>query len=228
MVTVNLIGGLGNNLFQIAATIGYAEQHGLQFYFPPQKYFKNLPTKENSEDIVYKEKSFSYDEIPYYPSVCLSGYFQSEKYFSHCRKKILKVVGFSKQKVIKISIHVRRGDYLQTECHPVVTLDYLNSAINYFKLKGFKDKDFLIFTDDKVWCKENFPTFEIAKGNELEDLESMSRCVHNIISNSSYSWWAAWVNDNKFKEVIAPKIWFSGSKSDIDLKDLLPIKWIKL
>lgn len=227
MVTCKLYGGLGNQLFQMAAVMGYAKKHNLKYYFPLRKYLKELPTRKIFELNTYKEKAFNYNEIPPFTSVCLDGYFQSEKYFDNAREEILEAVGFDNKPLNKISIHVRRGDYLQTDCHPAVTLDYLNASIGYFKLRGYKDEDFLIFTDDKEWCSANFP-FKIANGNELQDLELMSQCEHNIIANSSYSWWGAWLNQNANKIVISPKIWFSGRKANLNTSDLYCKNWIKL
>lgn len=227
MVTAKLIGGLGNNLFQMAAVIGYAKKHNLKYYFPVRKYLTHLPTRKPFETFTYKEKSFSYNEIPYHTSLVLNGYFQSEKYFDNAREEILEAVGFDNKPINKISIHVRRGDYLQTDCHPPVTLDYLNAAIGYFKLRGYKDDDFLIFTDDKEWCSANFP-FKIANGNELQDLELMSLCEHNIIANSSYSYWGQYLNQNPNKIVIAPEVWFGGRKSNLNTKDLYMDSWIVL
>ncbi len=216
MVSIKFVGRLGNNMFQKATVIGYAIKNGMDYNF---KQDLNYP--------IYKEPCFEYKEVPYFDNICLSGYFQSEKYFSHCRGEILEYFNFNSEPIDKVSIHVRRGDYVNIECHPVVTLEYLNEAIQRFKNVGYKDRDFLIFTDDRTWCGEHFP-FEIAEGNELEDMELMSRCEHNIISNSSFSWWAAWLNQNPNKVVIAPKLWFAGSKSDVNVSDLYCAEWIVL
>ena len=213
MVSCKFIGRLGNQMFQKAAAIGLAYKNNDTYTFEEN----NFP--------IFTERGFHFQDIKYSGDICLSGYFQSEKYFKHCRQKILDYFNFNAEPLKRVSIHVRRGDYLNVECHPVVTLEYLNKAINHFKNIGYNDKDFLMFTDDKEWCRANFP-FEISNGNELEDIELMSRCEHNIISNSSFSFWGSWLNRNPNKIVIAPKIWFAGSKENIDTSDLYCENWI--
>lgn len=215
MVNCKFIGRLGNQMFQKAATIGYAIQHGVGYTF------------EDTSFPIYKEPCFEYREIPYMNNLCLSGYFQSEKYFNHCKEEILEYFTskWNREPLKKVSIHVRRGDYVNIECHPVVSIEYLNKAIEIFKKMGYKDDDFLVFTDDKNWCSSNLP-YEIADGNELEDMELMSRCAHNIISNSSFSWWGAYLNRNKDKIVVAPKLWFSGSKANVNVSDIYCEGWI--
>ena len=216
MVGVRFIGRLGNNMFQRSAVIGYARKYNVGYTF-----------SQDMDYPIYKEKCFEYTEIPYFNNVKLSGYFQSEKYFNHCKEEIIDYFtkDWNRTPINKISIHVRRGDYCNIECHPVVTIEYLNEAIQIFKDKGYTDKDFLVFTDDKTWCRDNLP-YEIAEGNELEDLELMSRCEHHIISNSSFSYWGAYLGVNKSKVVIAPKLWFAGSKKDINVSDLYCQGWI--
>lgn len=215
MVSISFIGRLGNQMFQKAAVIGYSIKHGMGYTFKET----NFP--------IFKERGFHYTEIPYQNNVKLSGYFQSAKYFSHCKQDIVEYFtnGWNRKQINKVSIHVRRGDYCNIECHPVVSINYLSKAIQLFKDKGFTDNDFLVFTDDKNWCRSNLP-YEIADGNELEDMELMSRCEHHIISNSSFSWWSAFLGVNKDRIVVAPKLWFSGSKKDINTNDLYCSGWI--
>jgi len=214
MVSCKFVGRLGNQYFQKAAVIGYALKHNMGYTFSQEM---NYP--------IYKEPCFEYQEIPYMNNLYLSGYFQSEKYFSHCKSEIIDYFtkDWNREPINKISIHVRRGDYCNIECHPVVTMDYLNEAIKIFKDKGHND--FLVFTDDKQWCRDNLP-YDIADGNELEDLELMARCEHHIISNSSFSWWGAYTGVNPNKTVIAPKKWFAGSKENINVSDIYCKGWI--
>jgi hypothetical protein len=101
-------------------------------------------------------------------------------------------------------------------------------------MKGVKkvgmDKKFLIFSDDIQWCKQNFPEMKnfvyIEGQKDYEDFLLMSLCNHNIICNSSFSWWAAWINQNSNKIVIAPKKWFGPAYSHFDTKDLYCDGWI--
>jgi|TARA_Y100000310_G_scaffold169451_2_gene169510 predicted SnoaL-like aldol condensation-catalyzing enzyme len=215
MISTKFVGRLGNQMFQKAAVIGYGIKHNVGWTFKDT----NFP--------IYKEPCFEYVEIPFKNNLCLSGYFQSDKYFNHCKEEIIEYFteGWNREPIDKISIHVRRGDYVNIECHPVVTMEYLNEAIQVFKNKGYTDNDFLVFTDDKAWCSVNLP-YPISSGDELEDLELMSRCEHHIISNSSYSWWGATLGVNKDRVVVAPSKWFAGSKEDVDVSDIYCDGWI--
>lgn len=107
-----------------------------------------------------------------------------------------------------VSIHVRRGDYVKhSQFVQLWDTDYYVRA-----MEQFPGARFLIFSDDKPWCREHFqgPHFEFAWGrDEIEDLNLMASCRHNIIANSSFSWWAAYLNQNPNKQVIYPKAWHS-------------------
>jgi hypothetical protein len=127
------------------------------------------------------------------------------------------------------SIHVRRGDYLGLQNHhPIQPIEYYQKAIN---LIG-EDKHFLIFSDDIKWCEENFSflnnkTF-VSDNLDYEDLYLMSMCNNNILANSTFSWWGAWMNQNENKQVIIPSKWFGISNSHLNTNDLYCDKWIKL
>lgn len=191
---------------------------------------------------IYTEPNFHYDEIPVYVSkedYILYGYFQTEKYFIKYRNKILDY--FKPTEEIKeylkkydsllegntCSVHVRRGDYLRfPNDHPTLSNDYYNNSFKNMK-KGTK---FIVFSDDINWCKENLKGDNLTYIDEKDDyinLLLMSLCKHNIIANSSFSWWGAWLNKNKNKTVIAPKEWF-GVNKNLNTKDLIPSKWITI
>lgn len=191
---------------------------------------------------VYNEPTFNFSEIPNVEGdIYLSGYFQTEKYFKEYSKEIRELFSFSEEYKNSIkekykdllegetcSIHVRRGDYLKLlDSHPV-------QSVNYF-MKGVRempeDSKFLIFSDDIDWCKKNFPDvpekFIFIEGNpDYEDLLLMSLCKNNIIANSSFSWWAAWFNENVNKKVIAPSKWFGTANSNNNTVDLYCENWI--
>lgn len=222
-ITVKMQGRLGNNLFQFAAAYALALRNNDRLI--------NFEHVENYP--IYKEPCFEYKEIPYQKDIFLSGYFQSEKYFIDFKDEVITTIkeqlGFNISKPNnKISIHIRRGDYVGNECHPHITLEYINSAINYFKELGYNDKDFIVFTDDVRWCRVNLPYPISINRTAREDMELMSCCEHNIIANSSFSWWGAWLNQNPNKIVIAPKIWFGGRKANLNTKDLYCKTWIVL
>ena len=192
------------------------------------------------------EFPFDFVKLKFKDKTRYSGFFQSENYFIHNRNYILNL--FEPNDVIKkyiidkysnvlnhktCSIHVRRGDYLKSqETHPVQSLQYFESAI--FTIKEI-DK-YLVFSDDIKWCKENFigdKFLFIEEDRDYIELFLMSQCNHNIIANSSFSWWGAWLNKNENKIVVAPSKWF-GENSEyikqegINDKDILPKSWIKI
>lgn len=242
MVTTTLIGRLGNQMFEIAAAYAHSLRTGTNFYCPKKSqapqiwptYFNHLPVlpANTSARHVYKEKSHSYTEIPLeLTNVRLEGYFQSEKYFCNYRQQIIDLFGLPWElKKGWVSIHVRRTDYLQfSNQFPVITKEYILSAIDY--LSKFGSYNFLFYSDDIKWCRETFGTFPVHfsnGGQPLNELASMSCCEHNIIANSSFSWWAAWLNQNPEKVVIAPRTWFGPGNAHLDTKDLCPDKWIRL
>lgn len=173
-------------------------------------------------------------------SFYVDGFFQSEKYFVHNRKELLEWFKIPEQIKEKIelkysellkqrttSIHVRRGDYLRfPNHHPVQTIEYYNKSIEY--LKGDTDL-FIVFSDDIEWCKEYIKADNIIYVEDEKDyieIYLMSLCDNNIISNSSFSWWGAWLNRNENKIVIGPKIWF-GPEIQNNTNDILPEKWVK-
>lgn len=184
---------------------------------------------------VYHEQDFKF--IPEVFSIsdntAIEGYFQSYKYFKEFEQEILKDFTFNSfilNKCIKkiseynnsVSIHVRRGDYVKHPGYWTVTPEYIQETLNYFTDQEYT---FLIFSDDIDWCKQVFPEGVVfIEGNsQFEDLCLMSLCDHNIISNSTFSWWGAYLNKNKNKKIIAPSNWFIPSKP---LTDLYPNNWI--
>lgn len=150
-------------------------------------------------------------------------YFQDTKYFEKYEKEIRQLfsegIGFLQQ----VSIHVRRGDYVGNPFHINLSeTDYYDRAIEMFP-----HDNFLVFSDDIEWCKKKWgdnPRFQIMEGDEIEDFNLMASCKHNIISNSTYSWWAAFLNPNNVKKVICPKQWFHDGKERISI----PKEWLKI
>jgi hypothetical protein len=183
------------------------------------------------------------------PNTYLVGYWQSEKYFSDIENILRKdftlkqsieslepEISKAINKTNSISIHVRRTDYITnvkvSNVHGTCNLSYYKNCINYFS-ERVENPHFFIFSDNLLWAKENlklnFPHTFVGnqqRKKDHEDLYLMSICKHNIIANSSFSWWSAWLNSNPRKIVCAPKIWFR--KQDLDTSDLLPKKWMRL
>lgn len=178
----------------------------------------------------------------------LTGYWQSEKYFKSIEPLIrqdfifkhpmsaenIKVANEIKNSN-SVSIHIRRGDYINNTVtlatHGLCSLDYYNASIKHISEK-VEQPEFFIFSDDIAWVKDNlkidFPIHYVEHnyGSEsYNDMRLMCLCKHNIIANSSFSWWGAWLNQNSNKIVIAPKRWFNKAN---DTKDLIPAEWIML
>jgi len=251
MITFNSLGKLGrlgNQLFQIASTIGIAEKNGIKYTLPNWSYshfFKNqIPLNVINDLEVINEINFHYNEIMLQDKTKnydLSGYFQSEKYFKESSDLILETFSLkdeihnelkSKYSTIlnnSCSIHVRRGDYVHLQgYHPVQPLDYYIESIKTIYGDNIENINFLIFSDDIEWCKSNIilpNTFHIEGNPDILDLFLMSMCNNNIITNSSFSWWSAWLNMNPQKIIVAPKKWF-GEYKDCNTKDLIPNNWI--
>ena len=178
------------------------------------------------------------------------GYFQSEKYFSAHRKRILDELSFSKtssstlkmykkliqSSPISVALHVRRGDYISNSnanaIHGFCGAEYYWNSIEFLK-KHNREVQFFIFSDDIEWCKASFKgtDFSFIESAELQDSDEiylMSICNHNIISNSSFSWWGAWLNNNKNKTIIAPKKWFVDDDTESYAGDIVPKEWLRL
>jgi len=173
-----------------------------------------------------QDYSFSEDNIVTKTNLFIIGYWQNEKYFKNIEKTIMKDFRFQdsivnsnseyKQKILKsnsISLHIRRGDYLSCEVQnlEVCPLEYYYKAVKKIS-KKIRSPHFFVFSDDINWIKKNlridFPVFFV-ENNENYQEYLMSCCKHNIIANSSFSWWGAWLNKNDQKIVIAPKKWFA-------------------
>jgi hypothetical protein len=258
IISTRLMGGLGNMMFQIATAHSISIRDNKKMICDtkdmliPHKsytfYLENIFKKISFSDTLMNqslvgEGGFHYSPIPKIDgNVKLVGYFQSEKYFMNYKTEILKLFEINdttknylleKYGVIinqdTCSIHIRRGDYLGLPTHhPTQSIDYYKNAI---QIVGEK-KHFLVFSDDIEWCKENFnflnnKTF-ISDNKDYEDLYLMSLCKNNIIANSTFSWWGAWLNKNENKKVIIPSKWFGVYNSHLNTNDLYCDKWIKL
>ncbi len=217
------------------------------FYKKPSKNFSRIKTflKLN---YYFNEKQFNYDPSLFEinaNTVFLDGYFQSEKYFKKYETEIrsdFQIITTLKEATIQIldklkhengiAIHIRRGDYLEHDIHNTNKDIYYKEAMKYMESK-VKNPVYYLFSDDMNWVKENFKTnfeavyidFNDATTN-YEDLKLMSNCKHNIIANSSFSWWGAWLNNNPNKIVIAPKKWFNDEIHNYE--DVVPNKWVKI
>lgn len=255
LIYPKFIGRLGNNLFQIAACIGYAKKHNVGWGIKKgyvergfgvhqlDKFFPHLPLCEESFRR-YAEPNFFHTEIPFQPQgVEIVGFWQSLKYFENAQEEVSKafdLIIYDEMMEGHISIHIRRGDYASNPDHfPPVTTEYLNMALEILQRKGVDTHFIDVFSDDIQWCKENLARelngpshhFYFHTGNEYQDLCMMASCSHNIIANSSFSWWGAFLNPNPDKIVISPSHdnWF-GPKNGVrdQTQDLIPNDWIQI
>ncbi|KKN72160.1 hypothetical protein LCGC14_0413720 [marine sediment metagenome] len=232
-------GQLGNQLFQISSVIGSALYHNDDWILPKWLYFNyfNIPANYFSNEIhinrIHNELCFHYAGIPSFKGevVSLSGYYQASKYWQDYANVVLKLLMPKRLGSYKdyTAIHVRRTDYLiHTECYSILDMH------NYYEkaMMACPSKNYLIFSDDLDWCKKHFVGNEFSFSEERHpaiDLGNMIGCKNNIIANSSFSWWAAWLNKTPDKKIVAPVTWF-GPKLSLthDTKDLLPKEWIKV
>lgn len=244
-ISISLTGGIGNNMFQIGAVLGYSLKHGIDYCIPntivnphqsdPVQYkfpgIKYCDDKMKGDILTHCELSFSYTEIPKYDfeDILLIGYFQSFKYLNGYREEILKAFGFDGIETIPdtCSLHFRSGDFKQfSDFHPIITREYVALALGNMWFRGIKK--FIVFSDDIPEIKQMINTFgwfkdldfEYSEGRSaIEDLRLMASCSSQICANSTFSSWAAYINPNPNKIVIQPKKWF-GESVKHDTSDL--------
>lgn len=286
ILSCKLMGGLGNQLFQIFATISLALSTGKIFLFPYSdtlttgitrrtywySLLNNLFTHttwsrtETDNPRIFSlpqigEKGFEHDELVAIHvnleknPACLYGYFQSYKYFEKHYETIIQLIGLrAKQEDIRgkttllngignrtVSLHFRLGDYVSKQSHyPIMSIKYYMGALHHIIDKlgsetfrviyfGEKEDEPTIKICIQILTKK-FPYLEFVKADLDEDWEQMllmSTCTHNIIANSSFSWWGAYFNANPDKIVCYPSMWF-GPALHHNTKDLCPPSWIQI
>jgi hypothetical protein len=241
-------GRLGNQLFQYAFMFSLSKENNYQMCLPSSNsnFYKNYDLyfesnsffdcfesnvslcQKNITQNKFKEKSFDYDiNFPNYIDNCdYSGYYQSYKYFKKYKKELIESLKFKQKNIIKseldyskiVSIHIRRGDYVNNKTHETFSFEFLNTS-----KKHFDNKKYLVFSDDIEWCKKmNIGDYYAENNNDCLDLYQMTLCKSSIIANSSFSWWGAYLSEKE--KVIAPKKWFNNKNVD----DLYCDDWIKL
>jgi len=199
----------------------------------------------------FTEQSYGY--MPEFISICppvyIDGYWQSYRYFETVAETIRKELtlaheptGLNKEladnigETHSVSIHIRRGDYINNpvaqRMHGFVGIQYYQAAINQVK-KQLESPHFFIFSDDIVWAKENLTfsdpvTFvdHNSGATSFEDMRLMSYCSQHLIANSSFSWWAAWLNPSDNKIVYFPENWFVSSSNNVS--SLCPPDWVSI
>ena len=275
-VVVNLMGGLGNQMFQYAIGKKISLEHNKELIldrtfllrrdldithrnfdldifninnkivenFVVTNDYKVLDEPFNAPDMTNSIKSINTNE-----NIYVSGFFQKEYYFKDIRTQILKDFNISIQdddiKKLEsdilssnsICINVRRGDYVTNQntnnFHGFHGVEYISKSISEIT-KKIKNPMFYIFSDDIDWCVNNlkidYPHFFVDhtyKGNKFSSyLKLMSSCKNFIIPNSTFAWWATWLNQNEEKIVYVPNNWFNVNYMNTD--GLIPLNWNKL
>lgn len=274
MITVNLKGGLGNQMFQYAYgralsirnndrlrlvrteksgdvgrvfSLTHFDIYGEIGHIAQVGFLSRLLSTLNQKILRRFYVGFEPHLMNLQGNIYLDGYFQSEKYFvkeaAVIRRELTLKHQLSEEAahlqndiVIQehsVSLHVRRGDYVN---HPefggIADREYYSRALSEMR-RLLENPKIYVFSDDIDWCRENLSLPEGAayvSNNSLKDYEEMalmSTCKHQIIANSTFSWWAAWLNNNPTKIVIAPKIW-SHKHNDDWYRDIIPDKWLRL
>lgn len=209
-----------------------------------------IGTIQSPSYFIEREIGFNKSVLRIKDNSYLSGYWQSYLYFQDIPDILrndfsfpdihdinLKSLVSKIDKENSVSIHIRRGDFISNSpknIHASCSTDYYNAAIHYIYTK-FADAYFFVFSDDVEWVKSNlalplnciYVTGNVGE-NSFIDMQLMSLCKHNIIANSSFSWWAAWLNNNTSKIVISPLKWYNNEYMNKQTMDLIPKEWIRI
>lgn len=264
MLTIEVMGGLGNQLFQIFAVMAYSLRHNIPFYFERSRpsrgdrpfywdtMFRNIASslRDKRNIPILKEPHFHYTEIPLVNKhFKLYGYFQSYKYFKDQQQLIYNTLDVSSMRKElkrkdrhKVSMHFRLGDYKAIQQHhPIMKADYYSSALSRLsKDTNKKDWTVLYFYEqqDKTQVENTIHTlkkiypemsFEPISQHytDWQQMLIMSGCGHNIIANSTFSWWGSYLNDS-IHNTYYPSKWFGPAQGDKKMDDLFPPHWIKI
>ena len=237
LVTCQLQGQLGNQLFTLSATLAYAWEYNVRPIFPVlytdryqipynrEHIFFRLDAKNGPRPFIniHEEVNFfTYTKIPFKEDLYIEGYYQSWRYFHLYREAILSIFAPSdatenylntKYKAIldhpkTVSVHIRTSSPKVHSTIPFIGLEYIENSMNRFP----SDSLFIIFSDRINWCKNKLSSWGkkivFIEGNDpIQDLFLMSRCKDHIIANSTFSWWGAYLDPNPNKKVICPRFW---------------------
>jgi hypothetical protein len=254
IITAYLMGGLGNQMFQISNALSQSWNNKCEYRFNPKSYtplqgndtsryvnniFKKINfTYDNLVTHRHNEVTWSYYDKPILPNTNIEfyGYYQSSKNFMNYKNKIIDLFSPSDEEINSLTIK-----YPQIKLNNTVSLhvrrgDYVNSPTIHpvisksyiqtaLKMIG-QYSHLFIFTDDRTWVLENLDNenYTIVDDEDYNELWLMSMCENNIISNSTFSWWGSFLNKNETKRVIAPSIWF-GDNGPKNYKDIYENNW---
>jgi hypothetical protein len=247
---VRVYGGLGNQLFQIAAGLSYCKEFGKELVLTPcdinrRTYYwdsllNSFATKVQeyvSYSIpIYKEIGLTYRKVPYFDNdIIIDGYFQSSKYFKDTFydfinwPKDLKLPEVNENTVI---VHARRGDYVTNEwfnkVHGSLPISYYQLAIDIMNIQLEETAEYILISDDNsFWSSPGFEFLRqqktrVFEGSDIETLTLMKKCKNFIIANSTFSWWGAYLS--QAENVIAPSRWF-GPRGPECWQDIYEESW---
>lgn len=284
MISIQIMGGFGNQMFQIFAALAYAIERKVKVVFPFQRnmghrhtywdtFFNDLLvfTTQNPENNVsdrdiermqiYQERNFTYLPFPEFGSsdICIVGYFQSYKYFESQQNTIYRLLKLKEKKenILEkyidlfsskssgeiVAIHFRLGDYKQKRYyHPIMNYEYFEKSLDHVISQREKVKRVLYLCEDEdneyveskiALFKAKYPELEYMKvPDNIPDYEQvlvMSLADHNIMSNSTFSWWGAYLNENQDKIVCYPSVWFGEYYEHThDHRDMMPSSWSRI
>lgn len=279
MIFIEIIGGLGNQLFQIFTGISYSIDNKIPFKI---KFYKEdiispldgISKRPTYWDTFLKSVSnFTYSQRPLLPvfkerqpfkyniipdvgqEFILFGYYQSYLYFENNKDTIIRLLQIDKNRELvkhnfseffrvkkPISMHFRIGDYTKaTNVHPILNIEYYKNAIktlcekipnlsrDYYIFYFFEEQDIKLVNTIITELIMEYSEIDFKACNtDIEDWKQMllmSNCSHNILANSTFSWWGAYLNDNSNKVIVYPELWINNIN---DLSDLFPKEWIKI
>lgn len=241
-------GRLGNQLFQIAFLVSYSKLYGHDLVLPPwkyEKYFKQkLPKGEIKNTIFYKEKHFPYYkiELDANRNYDIEGWFQTEKHFDEQivqnqfifddqLKSKVKNLFKNAFKKTTILLSVRRGDFVGHENYYQVPFHYYLKALEKH-FTNAKDCNIIVTSDNLDECEEHLKIPNSFFAHGLSDIEQLclgTMCDHFLISNSTFSWWQAWLGEKEHSKIVRPFKNFRGRVSSLlDDKDFFPPRWIQM
>lgn len=253
-------GNLCNSMFQFAAVLGIAKKYNYEVAIPHNKTYYDVNYERNNTSIFdgfdistpileLSSSTFSEVKFPFHyidrkvdDFTDIVGYFQSERYFENAIDEVRSQFKFKRQVKDKIdlskypdpskctSMHIRLGDYMKKRHHhPVLPPSYWRNAVKKAGLDHI-----VIFSDDSEHAKRMFgESDQIVYSTEKDPFEALyhiSLCRNNILCNSTFGWWGAWLGENKSidKVVVAPEIWFGPGHNSFNPKDIIPNRWLKL
>jgi hypothetical protein len=259
---LGILGELGNQMFQVAATYGYARLHGFNPLFPEWKcrisnsdytnIFKvKLPqltgTDSHQYEIIYNDLKYIQLGAVTDGNIDLSGYFQSEKYFEHCKEEIKEIfqpnheikeyLEYKYREIIslpnRVALHIRSGKRTANDynVHAYTTTEFIEKAQTHFP----DDSIYVVFADNMEIAKQLVPkdkkyTFIESTSKNYEDLFLMAYFDKYIISPSTFGWWGAYLSKYENPQVVIMKDWFAvdNVKNHLNDNDIIPDRWTKI